>query len=465
MPRAHDIVSSSGSPGGLAPGGPRATRPAGTAATGAHGPGAHATGTPAPDRTAARAPAQPRGQGLRLLLAVTDPRSTVFLRGQVAAARAAGFDVSLLSGPGPMAAALAAAEGAHLIEIEMARDMAPARDLASLLAIVRALRRLRPHVVNAGTPKAGLLVLLAARLARVPCRIHTLHGLRGETLRGLRKHLITALTRLTCALAQRVICVSPSLAERAVSAGAAGARAVIVLGAGSANGLDLARFTAGAAGLRAAQALRAARGIPAGAPVLGFVGRVARDKGVVELAAAWARLRTRFPDLHLVIVGAPDATDAVPAQVERALDADARVHRLGQLDDPVPAYLLMDVLALPTYREGFGYALIEAAALEIPVVATRVTGCVDAVVDGVTGTLVPPRDVAALSAAIGAYLDDPDLRARHGHAGRARVAGAFGQEALWARLHREYIDLAARAGLAPAPSAPQPAPQPADDLS
>jgi glycosyltransferase involved in cell wall biosynthesis len=432
----------------LAPGSPHPTGPAAA--------GAQVANRAAPieahgaqvghERTEARGPGQP-GQGLRLLLAVTDPRSTVFLRGQLAAARAAGFDVSLLCGPGDMARALAAAEGAHLVEIALARDMAPARDLAALLAITRALRRLRPHIVDAGTPKAGLLVLLGAWLARVPCRVHTLHGLRSETLRGARKHVVTALTRLTCALAGRVICVSPSLAARAVATGATGARKVVVLGAGSANGLDLARFTPGATSVQAAQALRAARGIPAGAPVLGFVGRVARDKGVIELAAAWTHLRARFPDLHLVIVGAPDATDAVPADVMRALAADARVHQLGQLEDPVPAYLLMDVLALPTYREGFGYALIEAAALEIPVVSTRVTGCVDAVLDGVTGTLVPPRDVMALAAAIGAYLADPGLRARHGRAGRARVASAFGQQALWARLHREYLDLAARAGL------------------
>lgn len=457
MPHAHDIASPSGpapGAGASAPGGDRDG--AGHARSAA--PVAHASGSDGHGRarTEARASERAPGHGLRLLLAVTDPRSTVFLRGQIAAARAAGFEVSLLSGPGAMARALAAAEGARLVEIEMARDLAPARDLASLLAIARALRRLRPHIVNAGTPKAGLLVLLAARLARVPCRIHTLHGLRGETLRGLRAHLVAAATRVTCGLAQRVICVSPSLAERAVAAGVAEARKVMVPGAGSANGLDLARFTAGADNLQAAQALRAARGIPAGARVLGFVGRVARDKGMVELAAAWSALRARCPDLHWVIVGAPDDTDAIPAEVSRALDADARVHRLGQLDDPVPAYLLMNVLALPSYREGFGYALIEAAALEIPVVATRVTGCVDAVVDGETGTLVPPRDVAALSAAIAAYLEDPALRARHGRAGRARVAGAFGQEALWARLHREYLDLAARAGLTPAgaPAAP-----------
>lgn len=392
-----------------------------------------------------------RASRLRLLLAVTDPRSTVFLRGQIAAARAAGFDVSLISGPGAMARDLAAAEGASLIEIDMARDMAPARDLLALATIVRGLVRVRPHVVDAGTPKAGLLVLLGAWLVRVPCRVHTMHGLRGETLRGPRKRLVAAVTRLTCALAQRVICVSPSLATAAMAAGAVRARKARVLGAGSANGLDLARFTRTPGAAAAARALRERCGIPADAPVLGYVGRLARDKGVVELAAAWQRLRARFPELHWLIVGAPDPTDAIPAELDRALEDDARVHRLGQVDDPVPAYLLMQVLALPTYREGFGYALIEAAALEIPVVATRVTGCVDAVVDGVTGTLVAPRDVPALTGAVAAYLADPDLRARHGAAGRARVAREYRREELWARLHREYLDLATQAGLLPAP--------------
>lgn len=413
-----------------------------------HGDVGHA----GPSDTAAIEPDRTFRPRLRLLLAVTDPRSTVFLRGQIAAARAAGFDVSLLSAPGAMARELAAAEGALLIEIEMARDMSPARDLVALATIVRALLRVRPDIVNAGTPKAGLLVLLGAWLVRVPCRVHTMHGLRSEGLHGRRKHLVAAVTLLTCALAQRVICVSPSLAVAAVTAGVVRAARTRVLGAGSANGLDLDRFTRTPGAVQAARALAARCGIPADAPVLGFLGRLARDKGVVELHAAWQVLRARFPDLHWLIVGAHDPTDAIPAAVERALAGDARVHRLGQIDDPVPAYLLMHVLALPTYREGLGYASIEAAALEIPVVATRVTGCVDSVDDGVTGTLVPPRDVAALTEAIATYLADPALRARHGAAGRARVARLYRPEALWAGLHREYLDLATQAGLLPASS-------------
>ncbi|WP_428265169.1 glycosyltransferase family 4 protein [Haliangium sp.] len=383
---------------------------------------------------------------LRLLLAVTDPMSLGFLRGRMAAAARAGFDVSVICGPGPHVRARIEAEGARAVEIPMARAMAPGHDTRALAALIRALRRLRPDIVDAGTPKAGLLVLLAARLTGVPCRVHTLHGLRDDTVAGLPGRLVTAATRLTCALAQRVVCVSPSLRERAVARGLVPEHNAVVLGAGSANGIDLDRFAPTDLGRQAARRLRRRLGITPDAPVLGFVGRLSVDKGVPTLAAAWVRLRAEHPDLHLVLVGPDDATDPVPTQVRRAFERDPRVHSLGWVDDPVPAYLAMDLLALPTRREGFGYALLEAAALGLPVVATRVTGCVDAVEDGVTGTLVAPDDVAAISAAISAYLADPDLRARHGRAGRARAERLFRQDELWDRLHALYRDLARRAG-------------------
>lgn len=382
------------------------------------------------------------GQGLRLLVAVTDSSALLLLRGQLRAARLAGFDVTVLSSPGDIATRVARDQGVRHIAVPMDRSIAPARDLRALGRIVAELRALRPHIIDAGTPKAGLLVTLAGWLSGVPCRIHTLRGLRAETTTGTTRALVAATTWLTCALAHRVICISPSLRARAVELGMVPADKAVVLGAGSSNGIDLERFTATGSQRRAAADLRRRLGLPEGARVLGFVGRIARDKGIVELAEAWAGLRRAHPELHWVIVGPGDATDAVPERVRDALRADPRVHCPGHLDDVVPAYLMMDVLALPTYREGFGNVLIEAAALEVPTVATAVTGCVDAVAHGVTGTLVPARDARALEQAIDAYLRDPRRAAAHGRAGRARVRELFDQEALWARLHREYLGLA-----------------------
>lgn len=392
------------------------------------------------------------GRGLRLLVAVTDPMSLLFLRGQLSAARAAGFDVTVISGPGALARRVAEAEGVRHVAVTMARGMDPVHDVTALAELLRLLRTLRPDIVDASTPKAGLLLMLAAAITRVPCRIHTLRGLRFETMTGPGRRVLMATTRLTCALAQQVLCVSPSLRRRAIELGVVPAHKAVVLGMGS--GLDLTRFTATPAVRDRAAALRRQLGIPPDAPVLGFVGRIARDKGFVELSAAWHVLRERYPALHWVIAGPVDPTDAIPVHIAAELDTHPRVHRLGHVDDVAPVYAMMDVLAMPSYREGFGNVLIEAAALGIPTVATRVTGCVDAVADGVTGTLVPPRDVDALVAAIAAYLDAPDLRAEHGRAGRGRAERLFRQEDLWARLHRTYLDLAGRAGCAGARTAP-----------
>src|SRR5262249_30278479 len=139
-----------------------------------------------------------------------------------------------------------------------------------------------------------------------------------------------------------------------------------------------------------------------------------------------------------------EATDPLPAGTL----ASARIRHVGMVDaGEVPSYLAaMDVLALPTYREGFPNVLLEAAAMERPVVATRVTGCPDAVVDGVTGTLVPPRDPAALAAALAAYVADPALRREHGRAARRHVLARFAPEAIWDAQAAVYARLLGRRG-------------------
>jgi glycosyltransferase involved in cell wall biosynthesis len=144
----------------------------------------------------------------------------------------------------------------------------------------------------------------------------------------------------------------------------------------------------------------------------------------------------------------------VPAEIESALRGDARVHLTGMDWNTPPLYASMDVLVLPTYREGFPNTPLEAAAMKLPVVATRIPGCVDAVADELTGILVPPGDPWSLAEAIRRYLGDETLRHGHGAAGRVRVLREFRQEALWEALHAEYERLLTARGVVDAEQPP-----------
>jgi glycosyltransferase involved in cell wall biosynthesis len=395
---------------------------------------------------------------MRLLHITTVSMSLTFLRGQIGFMQRRGLQVSVLSSPGPELAEIASAEGADTAAVSMSRHITPLRDLAALAALVRAMRRLRPTIVHAHTPKGGLLGMIAAALCRVPVRIYHMRGLPLMGAGGWKRRLLRSTERVACGLAHEVICVSQSVRTAAVAAGLCPPDRIRVLLGGSGNGVDACgRFDPTTHGRDARRRVRSGMGISEQDMVIGFVGRVVRDKGVTELAAAWQELRGERPDVHLLLVGPLEPQDPLPAGVEAMLRADERVHMTGMTWDTPPLYAAMDVVVLPTYREGFPNVPLEAAAMELPVVATRVPGCVDAVVDGETGLLVEPRDAVDLARALRRYLADPELRRQHGCAGRRRVLSDFQPHGIWEAVYAEYLRLLQDRGMSP--------PQHADELA
>jgi lipopolysaccharide/colanic/teichoic acid biosynthesis glycosyltransferase/glycosyltransferase involved in cell wall biosynthesis len=375
----------------------------------------------------------------RLVHITTVPQTLAFLQGQIVYMKSRGYEVAAISSAGPELEAFGRSEGIEVHAVEMPRRITPMGDLLALFRLVRLFRRIRPDVVHAHTPKGGLLGMIAAWLAGIPVRIYTLHGLPLETAKGLKRTLLRWTERVSCGLARRVYAVSESLRRRAESYGFSRAGKVSVLGAGTVNGVDAEkRFAPTPECSYETAAARRALAIPSEVRVIGFVGRVVRDKGVEDLVAAWSELRDEFPDLHLLVVGPFEPQDPISLEADRVLGSDPRIRVAGRVDSMRAMYSLMDVVALPTYREGFPQVPLEAAAMERPVVASCVTGCVDAVVDGETGTLVPPHDPHALTKALRAYLRDPELRQRHGRAARTRVLRDYRPDNLWVLTDREY---------------------------
>ncbi len=378
----------------------------------------------------------------RLLCITTHGKAALgLMRGQLATVRQRGFDVTVAASPSWELDAVAEREGVPTIPVPMNREITPLQDLVALYRLVKVMKQVRPDIVNAGTPKAGLLGMIAARIANVPARIYVLRGLRLETTSGLKRLLLKATERIASACANQVVCVSDSMRQVYVEQKLAPAWKCMLPGPGSSNGVDVSRFEKTDERLNAARDIRQRLQIPIDAPVVGFVGRLTRDKGIVELAEAFRTVQKSHPDARLLLVGEFESGDPVPQETIDWLRSNPSVCVAGFSKDPSDFYSVMDLLAFPSYREGFPNVPLEAAAASIPVVGFAATGTVDAVVNGQTGTLVPIGDVAALARAISEYLSNDLLRFQHGRNGHRRASTEFPNEVIWDAMCNLYTSM------------------------
>jgi len=376
----------------------------------------------------------------RLVIAVNSSIALGFLQGQPEYFQNSGFDVAVLcpekrSGEWEVTRP----ENVRVLEVPMEREIAPLQDLRSTWHLWEIFRTLRPTVTNVGTPKAGLLGGFAAWLTRVPCRFYTLHGLRFETTTGLRRELLIFAERLACRFAHRVVCVSPSVREKAVACRLVDRERAVVFGAGSCNGVDVSRFAPTPERVRRAAELRRQFGIPADALVAMFVGRLTYDKGICELLQAFLQIENRFRQLRLLLVGSFEDGDPLPTGIRKRLETHERVILAGPVNDPAPYYAIADVLILPSHREGLPTVVLEGQAAGKPVIGASATGIVDLLVDGETGLLFPVGDASALADAIARLIDDKALARKLADAGQEQVKRKFRQELIWAALRREYL--------------------------
>ncbi|MBR1733628.1 MAG: glycosyltransferase family 4 protein [Alloprevotella sp.] len=331
-------------------------------------------------------------------------------------------------------------EGIRVENLPMRREIALGKDIVSLWRFIKLFRREKPFIVHANTPKGSLLSMFAAMLCRVPHRIYTVTGLRYEGTKGFLRFVLQMMERVTCFCATKVIPegsgVKLTLMRHRITS-----KKLKVVHYGNINGVDTDYFSPAACG-RTREDVRRELGFRDDDFVFVFVGRIVRDKGINELAGAMRRLKADGKRCRLILVGwfEPGLSPIDPRN-EEFLRGDDSVRFVGQQDDIRPYLLASDAFVFPSYREGFPRGPLEAGAMGLPCLVTRIKGSSEIVVDGVNGLVVPPRSTEELAEKMAWFVTHPAQVAEMAAKARAMTEIRYKRQDVWDGLLRVYKNL------------------------
>ena len=323
---------------------------------------------------------------------------------------------------------------AKLIPIPIERKIRPLRDVYALVLLFHVFRKGEFDLIHSVTPKAGLLSMIAAYLAKTPIRIHTFTGQVWGTQSGINRWILKTADKVTAFLASVILVDSTSQRDFIVKENVLPDAKAFVLANGSISGVNVERFRPNSDYRRK---VRNAHGIPMNSFVILYMSRLTRDKGAIVMAEAFAAFASANLESQLIVVG-PDEEALRPQIRKLCRDCLDRVHFVDLVHVPEEYMACADVFCLPSYREGFGSAYLNAAAVGIPAIASRIYGSSDAVVDGETGFLFEAGNVGELVALLSRLQDEPALRASMGRRARTRVTAEFSEELLTSALLAFY---------------------------
>ncbi|MCL4872099.1 MAG: glycosyltransferase family 4 protein [Anaerolineae bacterium] len=367
------------------------------------------------------------------------------LLNQLQSLRAAGYEVMGISCAGPDVPVLEAS-GIRHIPVPMTRRFSPLPDLLSLWRLYRVMRRERFAIVHTHNPKPGLLGQVAAWLAGTPIIVNTVHGFYfHEGMKPFWRRFYITVEKIAARCSDVILSQNSEDMVTAVTTHICPPDKIKYLG----NGIDIARFNRDCLPPETISYTRAALGIPSGAPVVGFVGRLVAEKGILELLTAVRQVIAQQPQTRLLIIGPLDGEKADALTPAVAADyglADTCIFS-GMRQDMPELYALMDVFVLPSHREGFPRSPMEASAMGVPCVVTDIRGCREAVIHGRNGYLTPLGDIDALAAAILDLLADKDKARQMGQNGRQMAEELFDEQLVFARVKAEYTRLLQARGM------------------
>lgn len=373
----------------------------------------------------------------KILRACTVPQSIGFVVGMIPDLTKE-YEVGVLSSPGEEWAMLDKyGDAVKRLEVPMERHISPLRDLRSLWRLVRVFRRERPDMVHSMTPKAGMLCMLAAWITRVPVRVHMFTGLVFPTATGVKRRILMATDRLTCACATHVLPEGEGVKRDLLDNGIT-RKPIKVLGYGNCRGIDLDRFDPTLPEIQAEAAkLRKPE-------VFTFIaiGRLVGDKGINELVAAFSRLNRELPATRLILVG-PQEKELDPLSPATLLEIESNpaIEAVGNQADVRPWLIAADCHVLASYREGFPNVVIEAGAMGLPQIVTDINGANEIIINGRNGVIVPPKNADAIHASMSRMATDPAFRSVLAANARSLIASRYEQTYVRRCLYDFYHEI------------------------
>lgn len=337
--------------------------------------------------------------------------------------------------------------GLEVFFLNMTRKITPVQDLKSLLNLYRYFRKTKPLIVHTHTPKAGIVGMMAAKMAGVPNRLHTVAGLPLLVERGNKRKLLDFVEKLTYSCATKVYPNSNGLRDIILANGYCDSKKLKVFGNGSSNGIDTDHFDSVLYSEVENQQLREELGINPGDFVFVFVGRIVKDKGINELIDAFKQLLAKHPAVKLLLVGDYESDlDPLSVPTLEFIRTNPNVIFTGWKNDVRPYFAISDALVFPSYREGFPNVVMQAGAMHLPCIVTDINGCNEIIEENVNGVIIPVENTDLLLDAMRKIYTDADFRNLLRSNARRRIVDHYDQKKLWQLILDEYRLLELNAG-------------------
>ena len=326
--------------------------------------------------------------------------------------------------------------------VDMTRAITPLKDLKAVWKLYNFFKKEKPEIVHTHTPKAGIVGMLAAKLAGVPLRLHTVAGLPLLETTGKKRKVLNFVEKLTYNLATRVLPNSRGMRDIILSEGFAKKSKLKVLGKGSSNGIDTKYFDPYQFDDSQKKNKRQALGISQEDFVFVFVGRLVSEKGINELVKAFLKLQKQNPKTSLLLVG-PFEKDLDPLKEKtfESIQTNEKIITTGYQEDVRPYFLISNALAFPSYREGFPNVVMQACAMNLPAIVSDINGCNEIVVEGVNGVIIPVKDSSALFSAMELFVNNKNYTDRLSLKAREEICKYYERKEFWQILLKEYKSL------------------------